>query len=689
MKSQIVLPRPLGKHQIVFVRELLEGVSARQARRHLFTADRLDEPAVFEEFSTVRAALSRAALAAGKPHLLAELPLDAIADRLGWELRQERPAPTADPALLAEKKAQIYARANTDAFSDEEIDAIARDELIAEGKVRKPPKRAPLPPPRWNRANARTALDLLAPLVAVAPAPAHPIEIWFTGGTGRALQAAGVATIRDLTALILARGHRWNNAVRGLGARRAARIAAWLRQEASCWGSAAAIGPVALLPPAQIPPGTVAAARRNAGALVPFEQLVLPPSLDGSGGSNRVVGDQGRILEANTDHGAIERWLMATCSNAHTRRAYQREAERLLLWCVAEKSIPLSSLTVEGCIEYREFLFSLGDPRAPWPWRLPRSMWIASRGSLPRTSPLWRPFAPAPMSAASIARALVILRALFDWLVKDARYLIANPLRALAIEARARPTGEEAYYETVRRSLGAAERGFIEAALDALPLDERGLRVRFVMSFAMSSGLRREELSRARLSDVQPVAVGGERRHVLRVEGKGGKRRTVSLTRQAEGALEAYLRSRGLDWPPGAVRAAKKDRDAPDDEVPLVAALTTATTAATAAQPEEETEIDVAPGRALTPQRLYDIARWAFERAARLAEDAGEAEAAHRLRQASIHWLRHTFGTRLSLANVDVRTIMMEMGHSDIRTSLQYISPDHAARFEQVDRAFE
>ncbi|MFN7185818.1 MAG: tyrosine-type recombinase/integrase [Alphaproteobacteria bacterium] len=71
-----------------------------------------------------------------------------------------------------------------------------------------------------------------------------------------------------------------------------------------------------------------------------------------------------------------------------------------------------------------------------------------------------------------------------------------------------------------------------------------------------------------------------------------------------------------------------------------------------------------------------------------MAEDAGEAEAAHRLRQASIHWLRHTFGTRLSLANVDVRTIMMEMGHSDIRTSLQYISPDHAARLEQVDRAF-
>lgn len=93
MTCQIVLLRPLGQQQIVCVRELIEGVSARQARRHRFTADLLDKPAVLEGFSTVRTVLSRAALATGKPHPLAELPLDASADRLGWELRQERPAP--------------------------------------------------------------------------------------------------------------------------------------------------------------------------------------------------------------------------------------------------------------------------------------------------------------------------------------------------------------------------------------------------------------------------------------------------------------------------------------------------------------------------------------------------------------------------------------------------------------------
>jgi integrase len=121
----------------------------------------------------------------------------------------------------------------------------------------------------------------------------------------------------------------------------------------------------------------------------------------------------------------------------------------------------------------------------------------------------------------------------------------------------------------------------------------------------------------------------------------------------------------------------------PEDEAPLVAALSTAVNAA---QATGKTEIEAEPGCALTLQRLYDIARWAFERA---AQAAGKPEAAHRLWQASIHWLRHTIGTRLLLANVGVGTIMMEMGHSDIRTSMQYIRADHAARFEQVDRAFE
>jgi hypothetical protein len=47
------------------------------------------------------------------------------------------------------------------------------------------------------------------------------------------------------------------------------------------------------------------------------------------------------------------------------------------------------------------------------------------------------------MSSASIGRALVILRALFDWLVQDVNYLKANPWRALEISLRARPTGED------------------------------------------------------------------------------------------------------------------------------------------------------------------------------------------------------------------------------------------------------
>ena len=50
-------------------------------------------------------------------------------------------------------------------------------------------------------------------------------------------------------------------------------------------------------------------------------------------------------------------WLRSKTS-AHTRRAYRKEAERFLLWAVVQKNKPLSSMTLEDCLEYRDFLLN-------------------------------------------------------------------------------------------------------------------------------------------------------------------------------------------------------------------------------------------------------------------------------------------------------------------------------------------
>jgi site-specific recombinase XerD len=659
-------PRPIGTHEAAFLRELLEGLPAKRAKRHLFTADRANSPEVDQALDDLRQALSRAARAASKPHLLEAIPFDALTQRIALERLRERRPKEADPQLVAQKKLEIYRRVPADGFSDEEMDAIAREELMAEGKLRKIPPPEPLPAPHWNVANARTALELLQPLVSTAPVPTQLIDLWFKGGTLKSLRAAGVATVGDLTELILRRGHRWNRAVPRLGLKRAMRIAAWLRAEQTAWSRAPVLGLAALTSPEQLSRGEVAVARAAAGAIVPFEQLVLPPALDGHAGTNR-EGLRPCAIETDNDHGAIERWLAAACPNRHTRRAYAREAERLLLWCVAEKNLPMSSLTVDGCIEYREFLHALGDEKAPWPWRRPRAHWLAPRASLPRTSPLWKPFAPQPMNPGSIQRALIILRALFDWLVAR-HYLLGNPWAAVNLKGAAqRRRGDMARREVQRRSLGDAERGYVLAALEEIEGEERRLRARVVVQFAMYTGLRVDELARSRVGDLEPfVLKDGTERHLLHVVGKGGKPRTVTVPLLADQVLQSYLARRGAaDW----------SREHAQGQ-PLVAAIGAFEGGASKTS---------AP---LTPGRLHEIAKWVFDRAAGLAEAEADEEAAGRLRKASMHWLRHTFGTELGRGRVDVRTIMVEMGHSDVSTTLLYISPDHQARFEQVDGAF-
>ena len=70
--------------------------------------------------------------------------------------------------------------------------------------------------------------------------------------------------------------------------------------------------------------------RAGAAALQPFEAMVLPAELDGRAGLNR-ERHASTVLGVSTDREALERWLAAAHPNGHTRRAYAREAERLLL----------------------------------------------------------------------------------------------------------------------------------------------------------------------------------------------------------------------------------------------------------------------------------------------------------------------------------------------------------------------
>ncbi len=72
--------------------------------------------------------------------------------------------------------------------------------------------------------------------------------------------------------------------------------------------------------------------------------------MDGSTGAFRAPPATCALRSSN-DYEAIQTWLELHEAGA-TKRAYRKEAERLILWAIVERGLPLSSLATEDAIAY-------------------------------------------------------------------------------------------------------------------------------------------------------------------------------------------------------------------------------------------------------------------------------------------------------------------------------------------------
>ena len=138
----------------------------------------------------------------------------------------------------------------------------------------------------------------------------------------------------------------------------------------------------------------ILSAERTAPGIAPLESLGLPSLLDGSQGRNRGPEEKS-ALDASNDLEAIHAWLASRASNPNTRSAYQKEAERFLLWCIMEKNTALSSVTVPQASQYLRWLEDLArlTPEA-WSrkWRVPAAQ--ERKTGFPRLAPFQRPAFP-------------------------------------------------------------------------------------------------------------------------------------------------------------------------------------------------------------------------------------------------------------------------------------------------------
>ncbi len=202
-----------------------------------------------------------------------------------------------------------------------------------------------------------------------APAANHAVARWFRPLVAQRLAEVDVATVGELVAYCNRRGGAWWRSVPRIGVGRARALVAWLRRHAETIGQTVDAD-VDGVDPLLAAPETRVALRR--GQLVPIHRLVVPHELAGARGANRAPAFP--YISAAHDLDAVFAYLHRYDGQAATQRAYWRELERFVLWCVLERGRPMSSILVDDCEAYKAFLAN------------PRTRSVGRRPPVPRAA---------------------------------------------------------------------------------------------------------------------------------------------------------------------------------------------------------------------------------------------------------------------------------------------------------------
>ncbi len=476
-------------------------------------------------------------------------------------------------------------------------------------------------------------------------------EAWFVDSLAQRLAAAGIRTLGALHARMHI-GSDWYRDVRGIGAGKAQALTQFVAAHADTLGAlpdltASADPPIAGDVPGM--PGVAAVV----SPLVPLDRLTVPAALSGASGRYRAPQTT-CLLHAGNDLEAIQAWIATKAPPttpgtvgrlSYTQLCYRKEAERFALWCVVENQTALSSVGIEDCIKYRDFLLS-----PPPHWCGPRSVGRWGAG--------WRPL-EGPLSARSCAYALSVLNILFGFLVKQG-YLMGNPwpaVQAPVVVGAGLDTG---------RALTADLWLVVCRVLDGLPVTLATLRLRVALGLLRETGIRLAELVQATtgrlewLSLAQPPDAPDEG-WWLTVSGKGGRLRRLPLTGAWMDALGQYLVARGL--PPDPRLAG---------DVPLLGSA--------------------APGAPATAGVTRSVFHKQLKRFLERCADeleATDARGAARLRAASTHWMRHMSISVALARGVPVEVVRENAGHASLATTSLYVHVNDARRAAAMRRIWE
>ncbi len=147
--------------------------------------------------------------------------------------------------------------------------------------------------------------------------------------------------------------------------------------------------------------------------IAPLDVICLPPHLDGSGEAD-LRRERNCYIRANNDLEAINEYFTRLELAPNSERNYRLQIQKCLVWMVAQRHKPMSSLTPDDAQAFYDFLC---DPR-------PREIWVNAARKKKHVEG-WAPFRSVP-TAGTRDFTLQIVANLFNWW-NNHRYVKGQP----------------------------------------------------------------------------------------------------------------------------------------------------------------------------------------------------------------------------------------------------------------------
>ncbi len=350
--------------------------------------------------------------------------------------------------------------------------------------------------------------------------------------------------------------------------------------------------------------------------------------------------DDSSALAADNDLHAIATWLTARASrSAHTRRAYQKEALRFVLFVTHELELTgLANVRVEHIHLY---LNHLAAPPAHWLIDTQQPV-----GQRPLTQRL-----VGPLSNNSIGYARLVIKSLYRYL-QDAGHLRHNPVALsaqpilLQHDMADKALEPEAWLFLWRWLLAQEPLALTETQ------QRLAARQRWLCALLYYTGLRRSSIAEGCMTGF----IRREGRWSLTVPVKGGQMHRVAVHPHLLEELKYYRTGLGLSALP-----------TPDTPQPLISNIRQL-------------------GR---PVRARNIGA-DFEKISQAAAaSCDDPYLAAQLCQLTAHGLRHTHATHSLIAGARLETIQNALAHRSIVTTSIYAKASQQMREQHIDQLAE